>query len=52
MAKHSFCKVYGIISFMRRPIPCGIAVIVNSINPGIISHAEIRYYDGINWEKS
>jgi hypothetical protein len=53
MAKHTFCKVCGITSFfIPRSNPDGIAVTVNCVDPGTISHAEIRYYDGINWEKS
>ncbi|KAJ4760236.1 Carbon-sulfur lyases isoform 1 [Rhynchospora pubera] len=52
-AKHKFCKVCGITSFYSpRSNPDGIAVTVNCVDPGTISHVETRYYDGRNWEKS
>ncbi|XVE64150.1 hypothetical protein DITRI_Ditri07aG0078800 [Diplodiscus trichospermus] len=52
-AKHTFCKVCGITSFyMPRSNPDGIAVTLRCLDPGTLSHVEIRHYDGKNWENS
>ncbi|KAK8531776.1 hypothetical protein V6N13_131135 [Hibiscus sabdariffa] len=51
-AKHTFCKVCGITSFYTpRSNPDGIAVTLSCLDPGTLSHAEIRHADGKNWEK-
>ncbi|XP_052189777.1 uncharacterized protein LOC127799619 [Diospyros lotus] len=52
-AKHTFCKVCGITSFYApRSNPDGIAVTYKCVDPGTLSHVEIRLYDGRNWENS
>lgn len=52
-AKHTFCKVCGITSFyIPRSNPDGIAVTFRCVDPGTLVHAEIRQFDGENWEKS
>ncbi|XVF71037.1 hypothetical protein PTKIN_Ptkin12aG0002600 [Pterospermum kingtungense] len=52
IAKHTFCKVCGITSFYTpRSNPDGIAVTYRCLDPGTLSHVEIRYADGKNWEK-
>eukprot|EP00249_Psilotum_nudum_P017632 c26418_g1_i1 orf=649-1074(-) len=52
-AKHIFCKVCGITSYyIPRSNPDGIAVTVNCVDPGTITHVEVRKYDGKNWERS
>ncbi|MBA0584847.1 uncharacterized protein LOC105792761 [Gossypium raimondii] len=50
-AKHTFCKVCGITSFYTpRSNPDGIAVTLACLDPGTLSHVEIRHADGKNWE--
>jgi hypothetical protein len=52
-AKHYFCKVCGITSFyVPRSNPDGVAVTVHCVDPGTISLAEVKIYDGKNWEAS
>jgi len=52
-AKHTFCKVCGISSFYSpRSNPDGIAVTYTCVDPGTLSHVEIRHFDGRNWENS
>ncbi|XP_010273210.1 PREDICTED: centromere protein V [Nelumbo nucifera] len=52
-AKHIFCNVCGITSFyVPRSNPDGIAVTVKCVDPGTLSHVEIRQFDGVNWETS
>ncbi|XP_059623222.1 uncharacterized protein LOC132266387 [Cornus florida] len=50
-AQHTFCKVCGITSFyIPRSNPDGIAVTFRCVDPGTLTHVEIKYYDGRNWE--
>ncbi|KAJ7557724.1 hypothetical protein O6H91_04G007000 [Diphasiastrum complanatum] len=50
-AQHIFCKVCGITSYyIPRSNPDGVAVTVGCIDPGTIDIAEIREFDGQNWE--
>lgn len=52
-AKHTFCKVCGITSFyIPRSNPDGIAIAFRCVDPGTLSHVEIKQYDGRNWESS
>ncbi|GLU10642.1 hypothetical protein SLE2022_274290 [Rubroshorea leprosula] len=52
-AKHTFCKVCGITSFyFPRSNPDGVAVTVKCVDPGTLTHVELRHYDGKNWESS
>ncbi|KAL2521892.1 carbon-sulfur lyase [Forsythia ovata] len=52
-AKHTFCKVCGITSFyIPRSNPDGIAVTFRCVDPGTLTHVEIRHFDGSNWESS
>ena len=52
-AKHTFCNVCGITSFYTpRSNPDGIAVTLACVDPGTLSHVEIRSFDGRNWEDS
>lgn len=52
-AKHTFCKVCGITSFyIPRSNPDGIAITIRCVDPGTLSHVEIKQYDGRNWESS
>ncbi|KAJ4706855.1 centromere protein V [Melia azedarach] len=52
-AKHTFCKVCGITSFyFPRSNPDGIAITFKCVDPGTLSHIEIKHYDGKNWEIS
>ncbi|GMJ11903.1 hypothetical protein like AT5G16940 [Hibiscus trionum] len=45
-------KVCGITSFYTpRSNPDGIAVTLKCLDPGTLSHVEIRHADGKNWEK-
>ncbi|MBA0797153.1 hypothetical protein Gohar_007875, partial [Gossypium harknessii] len=45
-AKHTFCKVCGITSFYTpRSNPDGIAVTLACLDPGTLSHVEIRHAD-------
>ena len=52
-AKHTFCKVCGITSFYY---PCsnpdGVAITYNCVDPGTLTHVEIKQIDGKNWESS
>ncbi|KAH1105641.1 hypothetical protein J1N35_009409 [Gossypium stocksii] len=48
-AKHTFCKVCGITSFYtQRSNPNGIAVTLACLDPGTLSHVEIRHFNGKN----
>ncbi|KAL1159118.1 hypothetical protein V6Z11_A08G269000 [Gossypium hirsutum] len=48
-AKHTFCKVCGITSFYTpRSNPNDIAVTLAYLDPGTLSHVEIRHFDGKN----
>ncbi|XP_031107523.1 centromere protein V [Ipomoea triloba] len=52
-AKHTFCKVCGITSFyIPRSNPDGTAVTFRCVDPGTLSHVEIKYFNGNNWENS
>lgn len=52
-AKHVFCKVCGITSFyVPRGTPNGVAVTFRCVDPGTLSHVEIKHNDGHNWESS
>ncbi|KAF8389949.1 hypothetical protein HHK36_024469 [Tetracentron sinense] len=52
-AKHTFCKVCGITSFyMPRSNPDGVAVSFRCVDPGTLTHVEIKHFDGRNWESS
>lgn len=51
-AKHTFCNVCGITSFyFPRSNPDGVALTLACVDPGTLSHAEIRKFDGRNWEE-
>ncbi|XP_021775001.1 centromere protein V-like [Chenopodium quinoa] len=53
IAKHTFCNVCGITSFYTpRSNPDGIGVTLACLDPGTVTHVEIRSFDGINWEDS
>lgn len=53
IAQHTFCKVCGITSFyIPRSNPDGFSVTVNCIDPGTVTHVEVKFYDGDNWEDS
>ncbi|PKI43261.1 hypothetical protein CRG98_036347 [Punica granatum] len=52
-AKHTFCKICGITSFYTpRSNPDGVAITFRCVDPGTLTHVEIRPYDGSNWESS
>lgn len=52
-AKHTFCKVCGITSFyIPRSNPDGIAVTFRCVDPGTLTHVEIKQFDGKFWESS
>ncbi|PRQ45468.1 hypothetical protein RchiOBHm_Chr3g0491731 [Rosa chinensis] len=52
-AKHTFCKVCGITSFYYpRSNPDGVAITYRCVDPGTLTHVEVKYIDGQNWEKS
>ncbi|KAI9118069.1 hypothetical protein K1719_010401 [Acacia pycnantha] len=52
-AKHTFCKVCGIISFYHpRSNPDGVAVAYKCVDPGTLKSVEIKHIDGRNWEES
>ncbi|KAL9248885.1 Centromere protein V-like protein [Drosera capensis] len=52
-AKHTFCKVCGITSFyMPKSNPDGIAVTYKCVDPGTLSHVEVRKFDGRNWDSA
>jgi len=52
-AKHTFCKFCGITSFyIPRSNPDGVAVTFRCVDPGTLTHVEIKHYDGRNWESS
>ncbi|KVI03098.1 Mss4-like protein [Cynara cardunculus var. scolymus] len=51
-AKHTFCKVCGITSFYTPRSNKGIAITYRCVDPGTLSHIEIKHFDGMNWEKS
>ncbi|KAL2921749.1 Centromere protein V [Bienertia sinuspersici] len=52
-AKHTFCNVCGITSFYTpRSNPDGVAVTLNCLDHGTVTHVEIRSFDGVNWDDS
>ncbi|KAG4995251.1 hypothetical protein AAZX31_11G219900 [Glycine max] len=52
-AKHTFCKICGITSFYcPRSNPDGVAVTFRCVDPGTLTHVEIRYFDGKNWDSA
>ncbi|XP_016903270.2 uncharacterized protein LOC103502595 isoform X1 [Cucumis melo] len=52
-AKHTFCKNCGITSFYRpRSNPDGVAITFKCVDPGTLTHVEVRQFDGSNWEAS
>ncbi|KAI3910081.1 hypothetical protein MKW92_015047 [Papaver armeniacum] len=52
-AKHTFCKICGITSFYTpRSNPDGIAVTINCVDPGTVTHVEVKPFDGRNWDRS
>lgn len=52
-AKHTFCKVCGITSFYTpRSNPDGVSVTFRCVDPGTLTHVEIKQFDGQNWEDS
>ncbi|CAL1403502.1 unnamed protein product [Linum trigynum] len=52
-AKHTFCKICGITSFYTpRSNPDGFAVTFRCVDPGTLTHVEIKEFDGKNWEGS
>ncbi|KAH1160199.1 hypothetical protein AAZX31_11G219800 [Glycine max] len=53
-AKHTFCKICGITSFYYHPRSNtdGIAVTFKGVDPGTLTHVEIRHADGKNWERA
>lgn len=52
-AQHKFCKVCGITSFyIPRSNPDGVSVTFGCVDPGTITHVEIKDFDGKNWENS
>ncbi|VFQ88132.1 unnamed protein product [Cuscuta campestris] len=52
-AKHVFCKFCGITSFyVPRTNPDGIAVTLRCVDPGTLSHVEIKHFNGQDWDKS
>ncbi|KAJ0099737.1 hypothetical protein Patl1_21180 [Pistacia atlantica] len=52
-AKHIFCKVCGITSFyIRRGSPDKVAITFRCVDPGSLSHGEMKPYDGKNWERA
>lgn len=53
MAKHTFCKVCCITSFYYpRSNPDGVAITFKCVNPGTLTHVEVKSFDGKNWENS
>ncbi|XP_022844258.1 centromere protein V-like isoform X2 [Olea europaea var. sylvestris] len=51
----SDCSMRGNLSFsvpLERSNPDGIAVTFRCVDPGTITHVEIRQFDGKNWERS
>ncbi|CAN0914742.1 Centromere protein V [Linum grandiflorum] len=52
-AKHTFCKVCGITSFyIPRSNPDGVAVTFKCVDPGTLTHVDIKHFDGKNWDTS
>ncbi|XP_034706068.1 centromere protein V isoform X1 [Vitis riparia] len=52
-AKHTFCKICGITSFyIPRSNQDGVAVTFMCVDPGTLTHVEIKNFDGKNWENS
>ena len=52
-AKHTFCKVCGITSFyFPRSNPDGVGITFRCVDPGTLTHVEIKNFDGRNWESS
>lgn len=52
-AKHTFCKICGITSFYHpRSNPDGVAITFKCVDPGTLTHVEIKQFDGSNWEAS
>ncbi|KAL3568437.1 hypothetical protein D5086_031088, partial [Populus alba] len=51
--KHTFCKFCGITSFyVPRSNPDGFSITVSCVDPGTLTHVEIKHFDGQNWERS
>ncbi|KAH8483168.1 hypothetical protein H0E87_027801 [Populus deltoides] len=52
-AKHTFCKFCGITSFyVPRSHPDGVSITYRCVDPGTLTHVEIKHFDGQNWERS
>jgi hypothetical protein len=52
-AKHTFCKFCGITSFyVPRSNPDGVSITYRCVDPGTLTHVEIKNFDGQNWERS
>jgi hypothetical protein len=52
-AKHTFCKFCGITSFyVPRANPDGFSITLRCVDPGTLTHVEIKNFDGQNWERS
>lgn len=52
-AKHTFCNVCGITSFyFPRSNPDGVAITFRCVDPGTLTHVEVKNFDGRNWESS
>ena len=51
VARHLFCKVCGIKSFyVPRSDPDGVSVNARCLDPGTVTHMQVRPFDGSNWE--
>ena len=51
--KHTFCKICGITSFFYpRSNPDGVSITFRCVDPGTLTHVEIKQFDGRNWEDS
>lgn len=52
-AKHTFCKVCGVTSsYIPRTGPDRVSIKVSCVDPGTLTHVEVRHFDGTNWERS
>eukprot|EP00996_Jenningsia_fusiforme_P005301 NODE_6240_length_591_cov_19.623616_g5830_i0.p1 GENE.NODE_6240_length_591_cov_19.623616_g5830_i0~~NODE_6240_length_591_cov_19.623616_g5830_i0.p1 ORF type:complete len:132 (-),score=18.16 NODE_6240_length_591_cov_19.623616_g5830_i0:79-474(-) len=52
-AQHRFCRVCGVQAFYTpRSNPDGYGITYNCVNPGTITEARFRTFDGQNWEKT
>lgn len=53
LAKHVFCRICGIKSFyVPRSHPDAVSVNLRCLDPGTITHVDVRPFDGANWEQS